>query len=97
MMRSMQSMLKGMDPEALSSMLKAGGMNMEPEAAARMVDQMGGVSDRQLELLARLASVVNGAIDAYQRARAWARTNAALALALLALLLALFLRWRGWF
>jgi hypothetical protein len=95
-LRSMQSMLKGMDPEALSSMLKSTGVQMEPAQAARMVERMGEVSERQLAWVARLAALVNFLLDAYQRARAWAAANAALALALAALVLAIFLRWRGW-
>lgn len=96
MLRSMQSMLKGMDPATLASMMQSSGMNMTPEQAEKMVNQMNNVSDRQLEWIARIMAVVNFIVATYQRARAWAMSNGALVVAIVLLLVALFLRWRGW-
>ena len=39
---------------------------------------------------------VNGVLDAYRRAKAWALSQGALIFALLALAVALLLRWLGW-
>lgn len=96
MLRSMQNMLKGMDPESLASMMRVTGMDMTAEQAQRMVDSMANVSDRQLEWLARLSALINQIIDVYQKARAWVRNNTAVALAILALVLYLVLKWLGW-
>jgi len=96
LLRSMQSMLKGMDPESLASMMRATGMNMTADQAQRMVDSMANVSDRQLEWLAWMGAVFNQIIDTYQKARAWVRSNMAVALAILALVLYLLLRWLKW-
>jgi predicted negative regulator of RcsB-dependent stress response len=96
MLRSMQSMLKGMDPQSLASMMKASGMDMSPEQAQKMVDSLGNVSDKQLEWIARLSGAVNAIIDTYQRMKAWAISNGAMTLALILLLIFLFCRWVGW-
>ena len=37
-------MLKGMDPEGLSEMMKQSGMNVTPQQARSMVDKLDGVS-----------------------------------------------------
>jgi hypothetical protein len=96
MLKSMQSMLKGMDPSTLASMMKSSGMDMSPEQAQKMVDSLGNVSDMQLEWIARLTAIVNFIIDLYQRMRAWAVSNGAMAVALVLLILFLFCRWLGW-
>lgn len=96
MLRSMQSMLKGMDPDSLASMMKASGMDMSPEQAQKMVDSLGNVSEKQLEWIAKLSAVVNAIIDTYQRVRAWAVSNAAMSIALILLIVFLICRWMGW-
>ena len=96
MLRSMQSMLKGMDPDSLASMMKASGMDMSAEQAQKMVDSLGNVSEKQLEWIAKLSAVVNAIIDTYQRVRAWAVSNAAMSIALILLLVFLICRWMGW-
>ena len=96
MLRSMQSMLKGMDPASLASMMSASGMQMSPEQAQKMVDTMGGVSDKQLAWIARLTALINFIIDAYQRVKAWALSNGAMTVAVVVLLVVLLLRWLGW-
>ena len=53
-------------------------------------------ADKHLELIARLMGWVNGALDTYRRAKAWALSQGALMLALLVLVVALLLRWLGW-
>ncbi|KAL4535283.1 hypothetical protein Ndes2526B_g06183 [Nannochloris sp. 'desiccata'] len=96
MLRSMQSMLKGMDPQTLASMMKASGMDMSPEQAQKMVDSLGNVSDKQLEWIAKLSGIVNLIIDTYQRMKAWALSNGAMSVALILLLVFLIFRWLGW-
>jgi len=96
MLRSMQSMLTGMDPQALASMLQGSGMNVAPEHVQKMVEQMGGVSDKHLQWIASTMRVINVVVDAYLQAKAWAMGNGALSLAILVLLIALLLRWLGW-
>ena len=96
MLKSMQSMLSSMDPETLAGMMRSSGMNVTPEQAKKMVDSMGGLSDRQLEWISRLTAAVNAVVEVYQRAKAWAMANTAMALALVLLLLFLFCRWLGW-
>jgi len=96
MLRSMQSMLKGMDPHSLASMMKASGMDMSPEQAQKMVDSLGNVSEKQLEWIAKLSGVLNVIIDTYQRMKAWASSNGALSVALILLIVFLIFRWLGW-
>lgn len=45
MMDTMQRMMKGMDPEALSGMMKQSGMDVTPEQAASMQQQARDLSD----------------------------------------------------
>jgi tetratricopeptide (TPR) repeat protein len=95
MLKSMQSMLKAMDPEMLSSMLKSSGMSLNAEQVQRMVNSMSAVNERQLEWLARAMAVFNASLDLYQRMKAWVLANVVLTIAILALLIYLFLRWIG--
>jgi tetratricopeptide (TPR) repeat protein/uncharacterized protein (DUF2384 family) len=95
MLKSMQSMLKAMDPEMLSSMLKSSGMSMSSEQVQRMVNSMSAVNERQLEWLARAMAVFNASLDLYQRIKAWVLANVILTIAILALVIYLFLRWIG--
>ena len=45
MMDTMQRMMKGMDPEALAGMMKQSGMDVTPEQAASMQQQVCDLSD----------------------------------------------------
>ncbi len=96
MLRGMQSMIKGMDPETLASMIASSGMQMTPEQAKKMVDQMGNLSDTQVAWISRLMAAVNAVMETYARIKAWAAANRAQAIAVLLLLAFLFLRWLGW-
>jgi hypothetical protein len=40
----LQSMMKGMDPAQLSEMMRASGLSVTPDQAAKMVDQLDRVS-----------------------------------------------------
>ena len=95
MLKSMQTMLKSMDPETLSTMLTSSGLNMSAEQVQRMVNSMSSVNETQLEWLARAMGVFNAALESYQRIKAWVLANVALTIAILALLTYLFLRWIG--
>jgi hypothetical protein len=61
-----------------------------------MADQMGQMSDSQLEWMTKVAAWMGMAAEAVQRVRRWARSHGALVVALVVLLLAVLLRWLGW-
>ncbi|PSC71444.1 outer envelope 61-like [Micractinium conductrix] len=96
MLKKMKGMLKGMDPQSLADVMKQSGMNVSPEQAQSMVNSLDKVSDKHLELIARLMAWVNTVIGAWRTAKAWVMSQGALALALLILLVAVLLRWLGW-
>ena len=97
MLKSMQSMFKSMDPEALAGMMKSTtGKDMTPEQAKKMVDSMGNVGGRTLEWVARLAAVINWIIDVYSKVKAWAMSNGAMAIALVLLIMVVLMRLFGW-
>lgn len=96
MLKMMKGMLKGMDPDSLATMMKQTGMNVTLEQARSMVDKLDSVSDKHLELIARLMSYVNAVVAMYRRTKAVVMSQGALALALAVLLLAVLLRWLGW-
>ena len=88
-------MMKNMDPEVLSNMLKSSGMNITPDQVKLMSSQMDNLSEKQLERLAQISSYVGSIYKKYQQIRSWIQKNFALFLALIFLLLALLLRWKG--
>jgi ribosomal protein L12E/L44/L45/RPP1/RPP2 len=95
MLKQMQQMLKGMDPEALCSMMKASGVNVTPDQAKKMVDQLGNLNDKQIERIAKVAHIIGAVVSAYQKTKEYAKKNPLMVLAVIALLIALFLRWKG--
>ncbi|KAL4458511.1 hypothetical protein ABPG75_013376 [Micractinium tetrahymenae] len=96
MLKMMKNMLKGMDPEALASMMQGSGLSVTPDQARTMVDKLDAVSDKHLELIARLLRWFNAVVAAYQRAKAWVMSQGALTLAALVLVVAVLLRLLGW-
>ena len=95
MLKQMQQMLKGMDPEALCSMMKASGVNVTQDQAKKMVDQLGNLNDKQIERIAKVAHIIGAVASAYQKTKEYAKKNPLMVFAVIALLLALFLRWKG--
>ena len=53
-------------------------------------------ADKHLEIIARVMAFVNALLTAYRRAKAWALSQGALAIAIAVLVVALVLRWLGW-
>ena len=94
-LKNMRGMLKNMDPEVLSSMLKAQGVNISKDQVSQMVDQMGNLNDKQIYWISKIASVINFIINIYMKVKVFIRSQAGLVLALLVLLLAIYLRWKG--
>ena len=97
MLKNMQEMMKTMDPEVLSNMLKSSGVNLSPDQVQKMANQMGSLSEKQLQRLAQVTSIINASIMLYRKIRLWIKNNFATFLALVVLLVALYLRWTGRF
>lgn len=95
MLKHMQQMLKGMDPESLCTMMKSAGVNVNPEQAKKMQDQLSSLSDTQVERLAKVASVLGTAVSYYQRLKAYIRQNPAMVFAIIVLIIAVYLRYKG--
>lgn len=95
MLKHMQHMMKSMNPDDLCSMMKASGVNVTPEQAKKMVDQLGNLNDAQLDRIAKVARVIGSCASIYQNTKSYIKRNRSMALAILVLLIALFLRWRG--
>ncbi|WPT14196.1 Outer envelope protein 61 [Picochlorum sp. SENEW3] len=95
MLKHMQQMLKGMDPESLCTMMKSAGVNVSPEQAKKMQDQLSSLSDTQVERLAKVANVIGTAVSYYQRLKAYIRQNPAMVFAIIVLIIAVYLRYKG--
>ncbi|KAG2428587.1 hypothetical protein HYH02_014289 [Chlamydomonas schloesseri] len=89
MMESMVKMMKSMDPDALAGMLMSSGMVKDRAQADAMAQQLGSLSDAQLNMMIKATAAVQGVRD-------WARKNILLIAALVVLLLALLMRWLGY-
>ena len=89
-------MMKNMAPEDLASMLSQSGMKVTPEQAKSLADQVDSLSDRQVLFITAVMAWLQRGAAAYSAARAWLRSQGALALAAAVLLLALLLRRLGW-
>ena len=87
--------MKNMDPDALCSMMKASGMNVTPDQAKKMADQLGSLNDAQLDRIAKVARVIGSVASAYQNMKNYIRRNPSMAIAIVVLIIALFLRWKG--
>lgn len=97
MLRSMQGMLKNMDPEGLASMMSSAmGRPVTAEQARQMVEQMGKISDTHLHIISRLMKVINAVIGVYNSVKAFATSHAAMTMAIVVLVIAVVLRWLGW-
>ncbi|KFM26194.1 Peptidyl-prolyl cis-trans isomerase D [Auxenochlorella protothecoides] len=91
-LKTMQKMLKAMPPETLQQIGRQAGVNISPE----MVHRLGNVSEKTLERIARASSILLRCAAVAKRCWALLRSQAALVFAIALLLLAIFLRWRGW-
>lgn len=95
MLKHMQHMMKNMDPNDLCSMMKASGVNVTPEQAKKMVDQLGNLNDVQIARIAKVVKVIGSLASVYQKSKNYIKQNLSMALAILILVIALFLRWKG--
>ena len=95
MLKHMKVMMKNMDPDALCSMMKASGMNVTPDQAKKMADQLGSLNDAQLDRIAKVARVIGSVASTYQNMKNYIRRNPSMAIAIVVLIIALFLRWKG--
>lgn len=95
-LRAMQNMLKSVDDDTLVDAMRASGINIDVDQAKKMIDGMGSVSDKQLAIIAWFISVLQKIYVAYKAVKTWATGNGALFVAILVLLLALYLRWKGY-
>jgi tetratricopeptide (TPR) repeat protein len=95
MLKHMKEMMKNMDPDALSTMMKSSGVNVTPEQAKKMADQLGNLNDTQLDRIAKVVSFIGSVASMYQRTKNYIMKNPSMALAILVLIIALFLRWKG--
>jgi hypothetical protein len=96
MMDTMQRMMKGMDPAALAGMMKQSGMDVTPEQAASMQQQLDKLSPTQMQWLMAAATWTQRALQAAQRARAWLVARPLVMAAIVVLFLAVLLRRFGW-
>lgn len=94
--KMMQGMMKDMDDEALATMFSSAGVKMDAAKARSLADQMGSLSDDQLESMSKMIAKVNTVVETVQKAKKWAISNVVLVVALIALLMAIFLRWMGY-
>ena len=95
MLKHMKDMMKNMDPDALSTMMKASGVNVTPEQAKKMADQLGSLNDSQLDRIAKVVSFLGYIASMYQNTKSYIRRNPSMALAIIVLIIALLLRWKG--
>lgn len=95
MLKHMKDMMKSMDPEALSTMMKTSGVNITPEQAKKMADQLGNLNDTQLDRIAKVVSIIGSIASKYQNTKNYIMRNPSMALAIVVLIIALFLRWKG--
>ena len=96
-LKNMQRMMKNMDPERLSVMLKTTGVNVTPEQATKLVNNLGNLNDQQIDRLSKIVKFMISATMYYRSTIAMIKRNLSLFLALVVLLIALFLRWTGRF
>lgn len=95
MVKSMTNMMKSMDPVELASMMSASGVKVTADQAKAMRDQLGSMDEKTLERLAKVATFFGKLVALFQRAKMYCRSNPAMALAILVLIVALVLRWKG--
>lgn len=75
-------------------MAQAGGA--QDEAAIRKsIQAMKGMSDRQMEMMAKAAAVVSSGVERARAAKEWVASRQFFVIALAVLLLAVLLRWLG--
>lgn len=98
MLRNMQSMLKSMDPDSLASMMTSTtGRPVTAEQAQQIVEQMDRISEKHLNIVAKMMWIINILIEFYHKVKGFVTSHGAMVMALVVLVVALFLRWMGWF
>ena len=95
MVATMTKMMKDMDPVELAKMMSSSGMKVTPDQAKAMSETIQGLDEKWLRRLAAVATFFGRLVALYQRVKLYARQNPGMALAIVALIVALILRWRG--
>ena len=86
------------DPDMVATMTKmmsSSGMKVTPDQAKAMSETIQGLDEKWLRRLAAVATFFGRLVALYQRVKLYARQNPGMALAIVALIVALILRWRG--
>lgn len=95
MMAMAKDMMKNMDPDALASMMKQSGIDVSPEQAGAMKQQLDSLSPRQMWWLMTAATGSQRAAAAAKRLRDYLIANPQIAAAIFITLLLVLLRWIG--
>ena len=95
MVATMTSFMKDIDPVSLASMMSSSGVKITPDQAKMMTDSISGMDEKTLARIAKVATFFGRVAALVQRARSYAKQNPAMAIAILVLIIALILRWKG--
>jgi len=95
MVATMTSLMKDLDPVTLASMMSSSGMKITPDQAKMMTDTLSGMDEKTIARIAKVAAFFGKIAALVKRAKMLAKQNPAMALAILVLIVALFLRWKG--
>ena len=95
MVATMTSLMKELDPVTLASMMSSSGMRVTPDQAKMMTDTISGMNEKTIARIAKVAAFVGKVAALVKRAKLYAKQNPAMALAILVLIVALVLRWKG--
>lgn len=96
MLKSMQNMMKNLDDDTLVEAMRSSGLNLTKEQARKTVDAMGSVSDKHLEIIAKIVAFLQAVYAMYLRVKSVVLGNSGMQYALIVLVIALILRWLGW-
>ena len=95
MVATMTSLMKDLDPVTLASMMSSSGMKISPDQAKMMTDTISGMDEKTIARIAKAAAFFGNLAALFNRAKMLAKQNPAMALAILVLIVALILRWKG--
>ena len=76
-------------------MMSSSGMKITPDQAKMMTDTLSGMDEKTIARIAKVAAFFGKIAALVKRAKMLAKQNPAMALAILVLIVALFLRWKG--
>eukprot|EP00798_Chlamydomonas_sp_ICE-L_P001542 gene1543-32922_t len=94
-MENAMNMMRNMDEETMTSMMKQSGLVKTDDQARQMAKQMKGMSDGQVKMMMKAANVVQAGSRGFAKVRDAVTSRSFLLISLLVLLLALLLRYLG--